>query len=234
MFGLLHSVAMARKPTSYQAPRDVPTRGRRDANRVGSSRGVDNNEFDDNADDSDYHEPAEGTDDEADSGEEEGKGMSDFDDKGDTDDAADDDKDAPEEVQPKAPTSRRGRLKSSSNGKTAAKGGDPARPAPNTRTHVPKKCTIWLNLENTILVAARWFMKDELEPLVGKQGSQYWARLVNHIEKENPGWVRGSNAVQKQWCNLVYIYKQLKKGERALGKGTVCKPPWWPLLNKNE
>ncbi|CAI5520123.1 unnamed protein product [Closterium sp. Naga37s-1] len=73
-------------------------------------------------------------------------------------------------------------------------------------------------------------MKDELEPLVGKQGSQYWAHLVSYIEKENPGWVRGSNAVQKQWRNLVCIYKQLKKGEKASGKGTVFKPPWFQYM----
>ncbi|CAI5994460.1 unnamed protein product [Closterium sp. NIES-64] len=73
-------------------------------------------------------------------------------------------------------------------------------------------------------------MKDELETLVGKQGSQYWARLISYIEKENPGWVRGSNAVQKQWRNLVCIYKQLKKGENASGKGTVFKPLWFQYM----
>ncbi|CAI5966666.1 unnamed protein product [Closterium sp. NIES-64] len=73
-------------------------------------------------------------------------------------------------------------------------------------------------------------MKDELGPLLGKQGSQYWARLARHLEKENPGWVRGVNALQKQWRNLVNVYKQIKKGEKASGKGAVCKPHWYPYM----
>ncbi|CAI5459949.1 unnamed protein product [Closterium sp. Yama58-4] len=85
-------------------------------------------------------------------------------------------------------------------------------------------------MENTILVAARWFMKDELEPLLGKQGSLYWARLVRHIETENPVWVRGVNAVQKQWRNLVVMFKQLQKADKASGNGVVCKPPWRPYM----
>ncbi|CAI5946290.1 unnamed protein product [Closterium sp. NIES-64] len=73
-------------------------------------------------------------------------------------------------------------------------------------------------------------MKDELGALLGKQGSQYWARLVRHLEQENPGWVRGVNALQKQWRNLVNVYKQIKKGEKASGKGAVCKPPWYSYM----
>ncbi|CAI5987035.1 unnamed protein product [Closterium sp. NIES-64] len=73
-------------------------------------------------------------------------------------------------------------------------------------------------------------MKDELESLLVKQGSQYWARLVAHLEKENLGWVRGVNAIQKQWRNLVQVYKQPKKAEKASGKGTVCKPPWFSYM----
>ncbi|CAI5996875.1 unnamed protein product [Closterium sp. NIES-65] len=61
-------------------------------------------------------------------------------------------------------------------------------------------------------------------------GSQYWARLVAHLEKENLGWVRGVNAIQKQWRNLVQVYKQPKKAEKASGKGTVCKPPWFSYM----
>ncbi|CAI5459951.1 unnamed protein product [Closterium sp. Yama58-4] len=216
--------------TSYQAPRDVPTRGRRDVDRVASSRVVDDSAYGDDADDNDYNAYAEGSDDEADSGEEEDKGMSDSDDDADGDDAADADEEAPEKTQPDAPTTRRGRAKPASAVKTAAKGGEQARPAPKTRNHIPKKRSVWSNLDNTTFVAACLFMKDELEPLLGKQGSQYLARLISHIEKENLGWVRDVNAVQKQWRNLVCIYKQLKKGEKASSKGALCKPPLFPYM----
>ncbi|CAI5462579.1 unnamed protein product [Closterium sp. Yama58-4] len=161
---------------------------------------------------------------------EEDKGMSDFEGDAYGDDAADDDDDAPEETQPEALTTRCGSAKPAFGVKTIAKGGEPTRGAPKTRDHITVKRSIWSPLENTIFVAARWFMKDELEPLLRKQCSQYWAPLVRHIEKENPGWVCNVNAVQKQWRNLVFIYKQLKKGEKASGKGAVAKPPWFPYM----
>ncbi|CAI5474465.1 unnamed protein product [Closterium sp. Yama58-4] len=211
--------------TSYEAPRDVPTRGRRDADRVASSRVVDDTPLDDEEDDdSDYHDFAVATDDEADSGEEPDKGMS------DSEDESEDEAEAPEETQPSAPATRASRAKSAAPATAASKGDEPPRRGPKTRTQVPVKRSVWSPLENTIFVAARWFMKDELEPLLGKQGSQYWARLVHHLEKDNPGWVRGVHAVQKQWRNLVQFYKQLKKAEKASGKGTVCKPPWYPYM----
>ncbi|CAI5485388.1 unnamed protein product [Closterium sp. Naga37s-1] len=200
--------------TSYKAPCDVPTRGRRDADRVASSRVIDDNPLDDDDNDSDYNEYAVGTDDEADSGEEPDKGMSNSEDDGEGEES-EDEADAPEETQPSAPTTRAGRATPAGTAKTASKGGEPPRRAPKTRNQMPVKRSVWSPLESTIFVAARWFMKDELEPLLGKQGSQYWARLVKHLEKENPGWVRGVNAVQKQWRNLVKFYKQLKKGEKA-------------------
>ncbi|CAI5514257.1 unnamed protein product [Closterium sp. Naga37s-1] len=213
--------------TSFEAPRDVPTRGRRHADRVASSRVNDDAAFDDDDDaaDSDYNECDEACEDDADSGEEQDKGMSPSEDEVDADEDADDDEDAPEEAQPASPAPRRGRASAAAGTKTAAKGGEPPRAAAKTRN-----LSVWSPRENTIFVAARWFMKDELGPLLGKQGSQYWARLARHLEKENPGWVRGVNALQKQWRNLVNMYKQIKKGEKASGKGAVCKPHWYPYM----
>ncbi|CAI5971087.1 unnamed protein product [Closterium sp. NIES-65] len=120
LFSINKQTAAGRKPanplpeglpspgaTSYEAPRDVLTRGRRDANRVASSRVVDNYAHDnDDDDDSDYNEYAVGTDDEADSREEPDKGMYDSED----DDESDESEDAPEETQPAALTTRAGVL----------------------------------------------------------------------------------------------------------------------------
>ncbi|CAI5973820.1 unnamed protein product [Closterium sp. NIES-64] len=174
------------RATSYEAPRDVPTCGRHDPDRVASSRVVDDNALDDDDGNSDYNEYAVGTDDEADSGEEPDKGMSDSEEDGEGDKSEDED-DAPEESLPAASNTRAGRAKPAAPAKTASKGGDPPRRAPKTRNHMPVKRSVWSLLESTIFVAARWFMEDELESLLGKQGSQYWARLINHLEKENPG-----------------------------------------------
>ncbi|CAI6009520.1 unnamed protein product [Closterium sp. NIES-65] len=208
----------SRGDTSYQAPRDVPTRGRRDADWVASSRSPEVNTYGVEDDDADYNEEADGTDDEADSREEDDKGMSDSDAIADGDDTKTDDEDAPEESQPATPPVCRGPAKAAPGVKNAAKGGEPPRRAPKIRDPMPVKRS---PLESTILVAARWFTKDELEPLLGKQGSQYWARLVRHLEAENPGWVRGVNAVQKQWRNLVSMFKQLQKADKASGNGVV-------------
>ncbi|CAI5978492.1 unnamed protein product [Closterium sp. NIES-65] len=210
----------SRGDTSYQAPRDVPTRGRRDADWVASSRSPEVNTYGVEDDDADYNEEADGTDDEADSREEDDKGMSDSDATADADDTETDDEDAPEESQPATPPVRRGPAKAAPGVKNAAKGGEPPRRAPKIRDPMPVKRSVWSPL--TILVAARWFTKDELEPLLGKQGSQYWARLVRHLEAENPGWVRGVNAMQKQWRNLVSMFKQLQKADKASGNGVVC------------
>ncbi|CAI5520643.1 unnamed protein product [Closterium sp. Naga37s-1] len=212
--------------TSFEAPRDVPTRGRRDADRVASSRVVDDDPFDDDAEDSDYND----CDDDANSGEEEDKGMSPSGDEDDAEEDADDDEEAPEEAQPATPSPRRSRATAAAGTKTAAKGGEPPRAAAKNRNLHPVKRSVWSHRESTIFVAACWFMKDELGKLLGKQGSQYWARLARHLEQENPGWVRGVNALQKQWRNLVSMYKQISKGERASGKGAVCKPPWYPYM----
>ncbi|CAI5500433.1 unnamed protein product [Closterium sp. Naga37s-1] len=229
--GPLPEGAPGARDTSFEAPRDVPTRGRRHADRVASSRVNDDAAFynDDDAADSDY-ECDEACHDDADSGEEQDKGMSPSEDEVDADEDADDDEDAPEEAQPASPAPRRGRASAAAGTKTAAKGGEPPRAAAKTRNLHPVKRSVWSPRENTIFVAARWFMKDEVGPLLGKQGSQYWARLARHLEKENPGWVRGVNALQKQWRNLVNMYKQIKKGEKASGKGAVCKPHWYPYM----
>ncbi|CAI5459201.1 unnamed protein product [Closterium sp. Yama58-4] len=223
-------MARKRKTTA-----DTATECPRDLNEipnivVASSRVVDDNAYGSDDDDSDFKEYAEGTDDEADSGEEEDKGMSESEDDADGDDAKGDGDEALEETQPEALTTRCGRVKHASAVKSAAKGGEQTHRAPKTRNHILVKRSDWAQLENTTFVAARWFMKDELEPLLKKQGSEYWVHLVSQIEKENLGWVRGVNAVQKQWRNLVCIYKKLKKGEKASGKGAVAKPHWFPYM----
>ncbi|CAI5965279.1 unnamed protein product [Closterium sp. NIES-64] len=229
--GPLPEGAPGARDTSFEAPRDVPTRGRRHADWVASSRVNDDAAFynDDDAADSDYNECDEACDDDADSGEEQDKGMSPSEDEVDADEDADDDEDAPEEAQPASPAPRCGRASAAAGTKTAAKGGEPPRAAAKTRNLHPVKRSVWSPRKNTIFVAARWFMEDELGPLLGKQGSQYWAHLARHLE-ENPGGVRGVNALQKQWRNLVNMYKQIKKGEKASGKGAVCKPHWYPYM----
>ncbi|CAI5943060.1 unnamed protein product [Closterium sp. NIES-65] len=125
--------------TSYQALRDVPSRGRRVTDRVASSRVMDDDAFGNEDDDLEYNECDNGTKDEADSGKEEDKGMSDSEEEIDADDANGDEDDAPEEAQPAEPKSRCGRTTTAAAVKTAAKGGEPPRGAANTLNMHPIK-----------------------------------------------------------------------------------------------
>ncbi|CAI5967204.1 unnamed protein product [Closterium sp. NIES-65] len=88
-----------------------------------------------------------------------------------------------------------------------------------------------LAYESTIFAAAKWFLKEELEPLKGKQGTQYWARLLAHIKESNLGWIRGVNALQKQWRNLIVLWREYKKADEGSGNGSVEKPPWYPYVD---
>ncbi|CAI7846165.1 unnamed protein product [Closterium sp. NIES-53] len=98
------------------------------------------------------------------------------------------------------------------------------------RSAAPVKRGLWSDKESTIFAAAKWFMKEELESLKGKQGTQYWVRLLAHIKESNPGWCRGVNALQKQWRNLTLLWREYKRGDGGSGHGSVEKPPWYPYL----
>ncbi|CAI7744443.1 unnamed protein product [Closterium sp. NIES-53] len=156
-------------------------------------------------------------------------GMPPSDDEGDDDYGNDD---AEEEVQPVTRPPERIALRASAadkgNGKAAA---PPARQEPRKKRSAAsvERC-MWSDKESTIFAAARWFTKDELEPLKGKQGTQYWVRLLAHIKESNPGWCRNVNALQKQWRNLMLFWKEYKRGDGGSGNGSVEKPPWWPYL----
>ncbi|CAI5475231.1 unnamed protein product [Closterium sp. Yama58-4] len=88
----------------------------------------------------------------------------------------------------------------------------------------------WSPKESTILVAARWFTKDELQQMTGKQGSQYWLQLIEHIKLQHPDWSHNEAACTNQWKRLKALWKQIDKGDNASGGGTVIKPPWWEWM----
>ncbi|CAI7865477.1 unnamed protein product [Closterium sp. NIES-54] len=98
------------------------------------------------------------------------------------------------------------------------------------RSAAPVERGLWPDKESTIFAAAKWFMKEELEPLKGKQGSHYWVRLLVHIKESNPGWCRVVNALQKQWRNLTLLWREYKRGDGRSGHGSVEKPPWYAYL----
>ncbi|CAI5504440.1 unnamed protein product [Closterium sp. Naga37s-1] len=173
---------------------------------------------DDDIDDDD-HDKGQSTEDEVE--EPEDLGMSPSDDDDDGDDAEDD---AEEETQPVAQPPKRGAARAS--GTDKGKGKEPRK----KRSAAPVARGLWSDKESTIFAAAKWFTKEELEPLEGKQGTQYWVRLLAHIKESNPGWCRGVSALQKQWRNLILLWREYKRGDGGSGNGSVEKPPWYPYL----
>ncbi|CAI7829702.1 unnamed protein product, partial [Closterium sp. NIES-53] len=182
-------------------------------------------EPDEDESDSEYHGDAVGSDDEDD--EPEDLEMSD-DEEGDDDD----DNVAEEEVQHVTPPAKQNTNQASGADKRKGKAtAEEARHEPRKkRATAPREKSMWSDRESTIFVPARWFTKDEFQLLKGKQGTQYWARLLAHIKESNPDWIQGINALQKQWRNLMLHWKEYKRGDTGSGNGSAEKPPWWPYM----
>ncbi|CAI5512348.1 unnamed protein product [Closterium sp. Naga37s-1] len=106
---------------------------------------------------------------------------------------------------------------------TDARGGTTLSPQKGARPE-------WSLKESTILAAARWFTKEELTQMTGKQGSQYWLRLIEHIKLQHPDWSRNETACTNQWKRLKALWKQIDVGDKASGGETVIKPPWWEWM----
>ncbi|CAI7812925.1 unnamed protein product [Closterium sp. NIES-53] len=222
--GLSASVAPDPQGYSAQTPRAGPSRMRRQPTRSAAvQRSV--YELEEEESDSEYRGDAVGTDDDDD--EEDDLGMSEDEEVDNEDDDV-----VEEETQPVTPPPKRNASKTT--GVVKRKGKAPVeepQPEPcKKRSTAPRVKSMWSDRESTIFVAARWFTKDEFQPLKGKQGTQYWACLLAHIKEENPGWIRGINALQKQWRNLMLLWKEYKWGDGGSGNASVEKPPWWPYM----
>ncbi|CAI5983204.1 unnamed protein product [Closterium sp. NIES-64] len=212
--------------SSAQLPSAAPSRVRRQPARTAATHRPVVEQDDDDADDDNRDEGVDSEDEEEEPGD---LGMSRSDDDDDDEDA---EEDAPEEAQPVASSPRRSAACGPGSDKGKGKSAQPAaRPEPRKkRAAAPVEWGLWPDKESTIFAAAIWFMKEELEPLKGKQGTQYWARLLAHIKESNPGWCRGVNALQKQWRNLVLLWREYKRADGGSGNGSVEKPPWYPYL----
>ncbi|CAI5529277.1 unnamed protein product [Closterium sp. Naga37s-1] len=232
-------IANGRHPTGLSAPRPLDGQGSSvQSPRAGSSRVRRQPtrtaapvrpvaEPDEDESDSEYRGDAVGSDDK--DNEPEDLEMSD-DEEGD--DVAE------EEVQPMTPPAKwnANRVSGADKRKGKATVEEPRHEPRKKRATAPREKSMWSDRESTIFVAARWFAKDEFQLLKGKQGTQYWARLLAHIKESNPDWIRGVNALQKQWRNLMLLWKEYKRGDMGPGNGSVEKPPWWPykeLYNKD-
>ncbi|CAI5521399.1 unnamed protein product [Closterium sp. Naga37s-1] len=212
--------------SSAQSPSAAPSRVRRQPARTAATHRL---VVEQDADDDDDDDPEQGLDTDDDEEEPEDAGMSPSDGDDEDEDAEDD---AEEEAQPVSQPPKRSAARASGTNKGKGKAAPPPpRQEPRKkRSAAPVERGLWSDKESTIFVAAKWFMKEELESLKGKQGTQYWVRLLAHIKESNHGWCRGVNALQKQWRNLTLLWREYKRGDGGSGHGSVEKPPWYPYL----
>ncbi|CAI7806196.1 unnamed protein product [Closterium sp. NIES-53] len=157
--------------STAQSPSAAMSRVRRQPARTAATHRlvVEQDAYDDN--------PEQGLDTNDDEEELEDAGMSASDGNDEDEDAEDD---AEEEAQPVSVTTKRSAARASGTNKGKAKAAPPPpRQEPRKkRSAAPVERGLWSDKESTIFAVAKWFMKEELEPLKGKQGTQYWLRCV--------------------------------------------------------
>ncbi|CAI5462536.1 unnamed protein product [Closterium sp. Yama58-4] len=95
-----------------------------------------------------------------------------------------------------------------------------------------KKRKLWTEEEMTELAAARWFTREDLKSMQGKQGSQYWKKLRRHLRKANPNWTRKSEAMKQQWKRLEREYKEIGEALAMSGGGNVARPGWFGYMEE--
>ncbi|CAI7811297.1 unnamed protein product [Closterium sp. NIES-54] len=172
--------------SSAQSPSAAPSRVRRQPARTAATHRlvVEQDAYDDDDDD-----PEQGLDTDDDEEEPEDAGMSPSDGDDEDEDAEDD---AKEEAQPVSVTTKRSAARASGTNKGKGKAvPPPPRQEPRKkRSAAPVERGLWSDKESTIFAVAKWFMKEELEPLKGKQGTQYWRGDggSGHGSVEKPPW----------------------------------------------
>ncbi|CAI7840726.1 unnamed protein product [Closterium sp. NIES-53] len=148
--------------SSAQTPRAGPSRVRRQPTRSAAVQRL-AYELEEEESDSEYRGDAVGTNDDDD--DEDDLGMSEDKEVDNQDDDV-----AEEETQPVTPPPKRNASKTT--GTVKWKGKAPVeepRPEPRKkRSSAPRVKSMWSDRESTIFVAARWFTKDEFQPLKGK------------------------------------------------------------------
>ncbi|CAI5533103.1 unnamed protein product [Closterium sp. Naga37s-1] len=103
--------------------------------------------------------------------------------------------------------------------------------APKRRGERPKKKRkVWSELEMTEMAVARWFTREDLKAMQGKQGAQYWKKLRRHIRKANKNWVRKSEAMKQQWKRMEREFKEINDALNVSGNANIVRPPWFTYM----
>ncbi|CAI5952031.1 unnamed protein product [Closterium sp. NIES-65] len=80
------------------------------------------------------------------------------------------------------------------------------------------------------MAAARWFTREDLKAMQGKQGAQYWKKLRRHIRKANKNWVCKSEAMKQQWKRMEREFKEINDALNVSGNANIVRPPWFTYV----
>ncbi|CAI5526713.1 unnamed protein product [Closterium sp. Naga37s-1] len=93
-----------------------------------------------------------------------------------------------------------------------------------------KSKRVWSDEELTALAAAKWYTRDNLKQMRGKQGNQYWKKLRTHMKKSDAKWKRNSTAMQHAWKRIEAEYRDTLRHNGTSGNKPKRKKPWFEYV----
>ncbi|CAI7829896.1 unnamed protein product [Closterium sp. NIES-54] len=105
-----------------------------------------------------------------------------------------------------------------------------AGPSTRKRKRDAKSKRLWSDEELTALAAAKWYTRDDLKQMRGKQGNQYWKKLRAHMKKSDAKWKRNSTAMQHAWKRIEAEYRDTLRHNGTSGNKPKRKKPWFEYV----
>ncbi|CAI7770446.1 unnamed protein product [Closterium sp. NIES-54] len=105
-----------------------------------------------------------------------------------------------------------------------------AGPSNGKRKRSSKTKRRWTNEELTALAAAKWYTREDLKQMRGKQGNQYWKKLRAHMKKSGTKWTRNSTAMQHAWKRMEAEYRDTLRNNGTSGRKPKRKKPWFEYV----
>ncbi|CAI5512321.1 unnamed protein product [Closterium sp. Naga37s-1] len=102
-----------------------------------------------------------------------------------------------------------------------------AGPSTRKRKRTAKSKRLWTEEELTALAAAKWYTRDDLKQMRGKQGNQYWKKLHAHMKKSGIKWTRNSTAMLHAWKRIEAEYRETLRHNGTSGNKPKKKKPWF-------
>ncbi|CAI7845051.1 unnamed protein product, partial [Closterium sp. NIES-53] len=105
-----------------------------------------------------------------------------------------------------------------------------AGPSNGKRKRSSKTKRQWTDEELTALAAAKWYTREDLKQMRGKQGNQYWKKLRAHMKKSGTKWTRNSTAMQHAWKRMEAEYRDTLRNNGTSERKPKRKKPWFEYV----